>query len=262
MSASGSEELAAKAQDLLRLHHSAQPLLLPNAWDVASAKAVQAAGFPVLATSSHAVVDVLGEADDDTTDPDLIFDFTARIARAVSVPVSADLEGGYRLPAAELVDRMLAAGVVGCNLEDSDHHGGGVLLDADRHAAQLAEVRAAAQRRGVHIVLNARIDTFIRAVGDPAAQVKEAIRRARLYLKAGADCVYPIAVARREDAAALVRSIPGPVNLLAYPGGIPIGQLGQIGARRISLGGVIFSLVAARQRELLAALAAGADLET
>lgn len=260
MTNSANGELARKAEQLLSAHHGEHPLLLPNAWDAASARAVAGAGFPAVATSSRAVAEVLGEADDDSSDPDVVFSFTARIARAVPVPVTADLESGFRLSPAELVDRLLGAGVVGCNLEDTDHHGDGVLLDADRQAAYLADVRAASDRRGVHIVVNARVDTFIRQFGDQAAQVDEAIRRARLYLEAGADCVYPMAVSRREDAATLVSVIPGPLNMLARRGGLSIAELTTLGARRISLASGVFKLVTAHHNEIVHALAGGASL--
>ena len=254
-------ELAAKAQRLLDAHHSGEPLLLLNAWDVVSATAVADTGLQAVATSSHAIAEMLGHADDDSGDPNVIFALTASIARAVPVPVTADLEAGYRLPAVELVNRILDAGVVGCNLEDSDHHGDGVLIAADRQAARLAEVRAAADARGVHLVINARVDTFIRRAGDQTDPVAEAVRRARLYLEAGADCVYPIAVSRAEDAAALVEEIPGPVNLLAHRGGLSITKLTELGASRISLGAGLFNLAAERFRIVAGSLAAGSSLD-
>ncbi|MGH2927802.1 MAG: isocitrate lyase/PEP mutase family protein, partial [Solirubrobacteraceae bacterium] len=222
MTGPAGDELARKAGELMLAHHGDRPLLLPNAWDVASALAVSNAGFPVVATSSRAIAQVLGEADDDSSDPDLLFSYTSRIVRAVTVPVTADLQAGFRLSPAELVDRLLDAGLVGCNLEDTDHHGDSVLLDPDRQASYLADVRAAAARRGVHIVVNARVDTFVRQFGDQTARVDEAVRRARLYLQAGADCAYPIAVSSAEDAGALVAAVPGPLNLLARRGGLSI----------------------------------------
>ena len=253
-------ELARKAEQLLLAHFGERPLLLPNAWDVASARAVANAGFPVVATSSRAIGEVLGESDDDSSDPDVVFALTERIARAVPVPVTADLQAGLRLPPAELVERLLEAGAVGCNLEDTDHHGDGALVDADRQAAYLAEVRAAGDRRGVHVVVNARVDAFIRQVGDRAAQVEETIRRARLYLDAGADCTYPIAVSHREDVGTLVAAIPRPLNLLARRGGLSIAELTTLGARRISVASGIFELVRERHREIVGSLADGTSL--
>lgn len=253
-------ELSRKAEQLLLAHHGERPLLLPNAWDVASAEAVVKAGFPVVATSSRAIAQVFGEGDDDSGDPDVTFCFVARIARAVPVPVTADLQAGFRLPATEFVDRLLEAGVVGCNLEDTDHHGDGILVDADRQASYIADVRAAGDRRGVHVVLNARVDAFIRQWGDEPARTDEAARRAQLYLEAGADCTYPIAVSRHEEAAALVEAIPGPVNFLARKGALSIAELTSLGARRISLASGVFSLLAERHAQILRALADGVVL--
>lgn len=255
--AGGGGDLAAAAEQLRLAHHREAPLLLPNAWDVASARVVAAAGFPAVATSSRAVAQVLGVADDDSSDPEVIFDFIARIAGGVDVPVTADLEGGFQLPAADLVGKILAAGLAGCNLEDSDHHGSGTeaLLPAERQAAYLAEVRAAAAARGVHVVLNARIDTFVRGSWEGPARIEETVRRAKLYLEAGADCVYPIMVADRADAAALVEAIPGPVNLIAHGTIDEARELAALGARRISFGSGIFTAVTKRHAEIVAALA-------
>lgn len=229
-------DLASAAKALLAAHHGARPLVLANCWDVASARVVEAAGFPAVATSSHAIADVLGGRDDDTADPDVLFPFLARIAGAVSLPVTADLERGYRLSPTELVARMLDAGIVGCNLEDSDHHGAGVLIEADRQADFLAAVREASDAAGVHIVINARIDTLIRQVGDVDEQVDEAIRRATRYLAAGADCVYPITLADPARIRQFATAVSAPVNILARPGGPTIGELSAIGVRRVSLG--------------------------
>ena len=139
------------------LHHGrppGDPLVLPGPWDAASARVFEEAGFPALATPSAGVAASLGYADGDTP-ADEMFAAVARIARAVSVPVSADVEAGYGLAPGELVDRLLEAGVVGCNLEDSTD---GVLVDPHRQADRLAEVRAAA---GGRLFVNARVDTYI-----------------------------------------------------------------------------------------------------
>jgi len=246
--------LAARADALLAAHRADAPLLLPNVWDVASAKVVEAAGFPVVATSSRAIAEVLGVADDDSSDPDLVFEHLGRLAASVDRPVTADLEAGYRLAPDELVERMLAAGIVGCNLEDTDHHGDEVLVDAARQAEYLAAVRAAAGAHGVHVVINARIDCFIRHLGDPPAQLAEALRRAERYLAAGADCVYPIALADRAAIASFVSSVPGPVNVTARPGGLSLGELAELGVRRVSLGSGLFNLAREHLRAVLARL--------
>ncbi len=210
------------------LHHGRvpdDPLVLPGPWDAASARVFAAAGFPALATPSAGVAASLGY-EDGRTPADEMFAAVARIVRAVDVPVSADVEGGYGLAPKELVERLLEAGVVGCNLEDSTREG---LKDPAEHAEWLAGVRAEA---GDRLFLNARIDTFVRGVQDPEA----AIERAAAYVAAGADCVYPIA-APVAVLPLLRAGIQGPVNVLARPGEGPSpAGLGGLGATRITFG--------------------------
>ncbi|MEV7792648.1 isocitrate lyase/phosphoenolpyruvate mutase family protein [Streptomyces sp. NPDC087512] len=217
-----------KADVFRALHHGrvpGDPLVLPGPWDAASARVLAEAGFPALATPSAAVAASLGH-EDGHTPADEMFAAVARIARAVDVPVSADVEDGYGLAPGELVERLLAAGAVGCNLEDSS---GGVLRDPHEHAEWLAGVRAAA---GDRLFVNARVDTFLRGVADP----DRAIERAALYVAAGADCVYPIGAP--VDALPLLRAgIQGPVNVLARPGEGPSpAELGELGATRVTFG--------------------------
>jgi 2-methylisocitrate lyase-like PEP mutase family enzyme len=253
-------DLAARAAALLAAHSGDAPLVLPNAWDVASARAVEAAGHFV-ATSSNAIAAVIGERDDDSSRPDVIFDWLGRMAGAVSVPLSADVQAGYGLPPDELVDRLLAAGAVGCNLEDTDHHGGGgPLVDADRQAHYLAGVRSAADARGVHVVINARVDTFVRKVGDEAAQLAEALRRGRLYVEAGADCVYPIMAADPAAIRRLATELPGPINVNARRGGLSIAELTGLGVRRISLASGLHQLAMAHVASDLGRLLRGEAL--
>ncbi|MFJ2767437.1 isocitrate lyase/phosphoenolpyruvate mutase family protein [Streptomyces sp. NPDC087300] len=220
------------AVDTLRaLHHDrapGDPLVLPGPWDAASARVFEEAGSPALATPSAGIALSLGY-EDGQVPPDEMFAAVARITRAVSVPVTMDAEAGYGLGAGELVDRLLEAGAVGCNLEDS--HGGheaGVLRDPQEQADWLARVRAAA---GDRLVINARVDTFVRGVTDP----ERAVERARLYVAAGADCVYPI-LAPVEAIPALRAGVEGPLNLLARAGGPSPQELGELGATRITFG--------------------------
>jgi 2-methylisocitrate lyase-like PEP mutase family enzyme len=184
------------------------------------------AGFAALATPSAGVAASLGY-EDGATPADEMFAAVARIVRAVDVPVSADVEGGYGLAPKELVERLLEAGAVGCNLEDSD---GGVLKDPRQHADWLAEVREVAAER---LFVNARVDTFLHGDGNP----ERAIERAALYVAAGADCVYPIMAP--VDVLPLLRSgIQGPVNVFARldgEGPSPT-ELGELGATRVTFG--------------------------
>ena len=142
--------LVTQAEVLRELHRPGVPLMLPNAWDATTAKAVEAAGFPAIATSSSAIAASLGYEDGQRTPPEEMFAAVGRIAAAVDVPVTADLEAGYDLEAGELVERMLAAGAVGLNFEDTDHAADGeMLVDADTQAALVASLRSAAASLGL-----------------------------------------------------------------------------------------------------------------
>lgn len=218
------------AATLRALHHGRtpdDPLILPNPWDAAGARAFADAGFPALATPSKGVSLSLGYPDG-ALPPGEMFAAVARIARAVDVPVTADVEDGYGLAPAELVARLLDTGAVGCNLEDTDRITG-ELKDPHAHADWLAAVRAEA---GDALVVNARIDTFLRKVPDAA---RAALERARLYAAAGADCVYPI-FAPVEHLAEIGAAAGLPVNALALPGGPSPRELGQLGASRVTFG--------------------------
>ena len=229
------------ASDLLALHVPGNPLVLVNAWDVASACEVEAAGSAAVATSSAAFAASMGAADANTMPVDTVFDFVRRVVDAVHVPVTVDLEGGYGLAPVDLVGRLVDAGAVGCNLEDSDHAAGG-LLDPQRHAAYLAEVRAAA---GDGVVVNARVDTLIRQPGDGA--LDDVVRRAKLYLEAGADCVYPIGLFDPTVVRDVVAAVDAPVNANLHPT-TTVGALAGAGAARISIGPSAFRTLMAELR--------------
>jgi 2-methylisocitrate lyase-like PEP mutase family enzyme len=230
--------------------------VLANVWDAATARIVADAGAPAIATSSHAVADALGLPDTDVLGPDAAFAAVARIAAAVDVPVTADLEAGYGLEPAELVERLLDAGAVGCNIEDTDHHGDAVLVDADRHAARLAAIKAAGRSAGVDIVLNARTDAYARGLGAPEEQLAESLRRGRLYRDAGADCVYPIVVRDPAHIATLVAEL-GTVNVMALPGAPSIPELEAAGVARISVGSGLAVVAAKAVRRATERLLAG-----
>lgn len=233
--------MSATAAALRDLHHGrtpGDPLVLPGPWDAASARVFADAGFRALATPSAGIAACLGHADGQTP-PDEMFAAVARIVRAVDIPVSADVEAGYGLGAAELVDRLLEAGAVGCNLEDTDH-ATGALRDPGEQADYLAQVRAAA---GDGLVINARIDTYVCGVrggggaagDDGKARKDDTIRRGRRYAEAGADCVYPIA-APPPVLGELAAALGLPLNALALPDGPSPRALGTLGATRITFG--------------------------
>lgn len=210
---------------LRALHIPGNPLLLPNVWDAGSAAAVQEGGFPALATASAAVSAMLGYPDHEGAPVEEMFAAAGRVIRAASVPVTVDAEAGYGLPPAELVERLLAIGAAGCNLEDTY---AGELAAPEKQAEFLAAVRDAA---GDALVINARVDTFVAGLPDA---LDAAIARGRLYFAAGADCVYPI-TAPPDAVPALVEGLPGPVNANNFPGTSP-ADLAAAGVARISYG--------------------------
>jgi 2-methylisocitrate lyase-like PEP mutase family enzyme len=252
------ETLQARAAALRALHYrSGEPLVLANVWDAASARVVAGAGATAIATSSLAVAVSLGYEDRDTMAPDAVFGAVSRVAGAVSLPVTADLEAGYGLVARELVERLIAAGAVGCNLEDSDHHGGAVLVDAGVQAERIQAVRAAAEVAGVDILVNARTDAYIRELGDPAVRLDETLRRGRMYLEAGADCVYPIGMTGRDEISAVVGGLDGPVNIWLRPASPSIAELARLGVARISVAAALHRASMAGTRSAAEALYRG-----
>jgi 2-methylisocitrate lyase-like PEP mutase family enzyme len=212
-----------------------------------------------VATSSAAVTRS-SAAPDNNTARTVAFEAVRRIANGVRVPVTADLEGGYGLSGGALVEALLDAGAVGCNIEDTDHTTGDRLLDAEAHAAYLAEIRSAADAAGVPVVINARIDAIIRDPRrDPVAAMSETIRRARLYFDAGVDCVYPISLNRASIAAELIQAL-GRRHVNVNPSK-PLSALADAGAARVSLGAGPFHFLMAefeRRTKLLLAGDAGA----
>ncbi|MFE1766158.1 isocitrate lyase/phosphoenolpyruvate mutase family protein [Streptomyces angustmyceticus] len=222
-----STDRAPAAAALRALHHGPRlPLVLPGPWDAASARVFADAGFPALATPSAGIAASLGY-EDGRTPADEMFAAIARIVRSVGIPVSADVEAGYGLPARELAGRLADAGAVGCNLEDTDP-ATGALRDPREQADLLAAVRAAA---GEGLVINARIDTYLHGGKD----IEETVRRGRLYAAAGADCVYPI-LAPPPLLADLAARIGLPVNAVVTPDGPAPRELGALGAARITFG--------------------------
>lgn len=232
------DALVSLADHFRALHHADRPLVLPNAWDVGSALAVERAGAPALATTSSGVAASLGHPDGEHIPPGEMFLAVLRIAGAVRVPVTADLESGYGLAAEELVEQLLRAGAIGLNVEDTDHSGKQPRLrDVDAQAERVAALRRAAGQARVPVVINARVDVFLRGSGQLRERVNDAIGRSTAYLAAGADCVYPIGLDDAGSIGRLVRRVDGPVNILLRPGSPTLKQLRGLGVRRVSVGG-------------------------
>jgi len=257
-----------KAELLRSLHVPGRPLVLANVWDAGSAVVAARAGAPALATTSAGVAWSVGAADGDRIDREAALAAVARIAAAVDVPLSADVENGFGADAAGVADTVrgvLDAGAVGINLEDSIWHrapGDGPLRAVAESAERVAAARAAADERGVPLYLNARTDVYLRLREEPAALLEQALERAAAYLAAGASGVFVPGVTDLETVAALTKGIDGPVNILAGPGAPPVAELAAAGVARVSLGSDVavaaYALMARATEELLTAGTYGA----
>jgi 2-methylisocitrate lyase-like PEP mutase family enzyme len=236
-------DLGSRCDRLRSLHVPGTPLVLPNAWDVASARAVVAAGFPVVATTSGGVAASLGYEDHERAPRAEMLAAARRIAGAVEV-VTVDAEAGYGMEPGDLVAALKKMGAAGCNLEDTDH-ATGELRDPVEHAAWLRAVRQAASDQSYPLVINARIDVFLSALasgsdaGSQAELVSEALRRAHAYVEAGADCVFPIVLWERDALATFVSEVPGPVNVLRIPQAPSHAELAELGVARLSYGSLL-----------------------
>jgi len=241
------------------LQRPGAPLLLPNAWDVGTARAVVAAGFPVVATTSGGVAATLGYEDHEGAPGDEMLAADARIARGVDVPVTVDAEAGYGMEPAALVAALQRMGAAGCNLEDSDYAAGG-LRDPDRHAEWLGAVRQAASDNRYPLVINARVDVFLSGVlagASPETQeelVPEALRRAHAYLEAGVDCVYPIALWETGALRRFISEARGPVNVIRLPQMPSLAELAELGVARVSWAMLLHREAMARFEDQLASL--------
>jgi 2-methylisocitrate lyase-like PEP mutase family enzyme len=260
MRLSSDTELQSRCDLLRSLHQPGAPLLLPNAWDVATARAVVAAGFPVVATTSAGVAAALGFEDHERAPADEMLAAAARIAGGVDVPVTVYAEAGYGMGPEELVAALRRAGAAGCNLEDTDHATGS-LRDPDRHAQWLGAVRRAASDDGYPLVINARVDVFLGpllAGAGPGTQeelVPEALRRAHAYIDAGVDCVYPIALWETDPLRHFISQVGVPVNVARLPQAPSPAELAGLGAARVSWGPFLYREAIARFQQQLSSIA-------
>ncbi|MFD8893414.1 isocitrate lyase/phosphoenolpyruvate mutase family protein [Streptomyces sp. NPDC059566] len=242
---------AAKATAFAALHTPTAPLALANAWDVASARIVEATGAPAVATTSAGVAWSLGSPDGDALARDRALDLVARVVSAVSVPVTADIEGGFGAdPAAvgETVTGVIAAGAVGINIEDGHR-------DPAEQIERLAAARAAADAAGVPLYINARVDTYLRGFGASATRLDDTLARASAYLRAGATGIFVPGVLDPGTVAELAKGIDAPLNVLLGPDAPTVAALGALGVSRVSLGSWVaeaaYALVRRAAEELI-----------
>ena len=189
--------------------------------------------------TSAGIAAVLGYPDGEVAPREEMLEMAARIVHAVEVPVSVDVEAGYGTSdeaAAETATAAIAAGAVGLNFEDAWHGGPEPLLPLERQVGRIRAIREAAEREGVPLVINARIDVFLREVGEPESRFEETVRRANAYRAAGADCLFVLSVLDGETIGRLVKAFAGPLNVFAFPQTPPVTELERLGVRRLSIG--------------------------
>lgn len=241
---------------LRALHVPGDPVVLPNVWDAASARVAEKAGFPALATTSGGVAKSLGFRDGEDAPVDEMLAAVSRITGAVGVPVTADMESGYGLPAPELVERLADAGACGLNFEDTDHATGG-LRDVAEQAERVAALRAACDEQGADLVINARVDVFVRGEGTEAERMPDGLARAQAYVEAGADSIFPILLAGESTIRDFVSAVDAPLNIYLRQECPPLARLADLGVARVSFGSSLMGLALERLNQVVEALRKG-----
>ena len=233
---------AEKAERFRKLHRGPRILALPNAWDVASARILEEVGYPAIATSSAAIAFSLGYPDGQRVSRDQMLDAVGRIARAVRVPVTADMESGYGTTVKDMVETakaVIAAGAIGMNVEDVTGDDESSQVDLALQAEKIRAIRETCSSQGVPLVLNARTDIYLMPIGEAATRFERTTERLRNYHQAGADCVFAPGVNDRETIAELVKAIGAPLNILVSADCPPLAELEKIGVARVSAGSAV-----------------------
>ncbi|OBI83386.1 isocitrate lyase/phosphoenolpyruvate mutase family protein [Mycobacterium sp. 1245805.9] len=243
---------AERATALLELHRPGDPVILPTVWDAWSARLATDAGFAALTVGSHPLADSIGKPDNEGMSFDDVLTRVAQITAAVDVPVSVDVESGYGQPPARLIEGLLGVGAVGLNIEDTVHSEGKRLRSAGEHAELVGALRAAADAAGVHVVINARTDLFLRRDGDDADRVERAVARLTEAAAAGADVLYPVGRHDPDTLRRLAAELPLPINAIALPDQDDPASFGPLGVARVSFGPFLQAALAARAKDLLA----------
>jgi 2-methylisocitrate lyase-like PEP mutase family enzyme len=246
------EVLQQRAATLKALHVPGDPVILPTVWDAWSAAVAVDAGFAALTVGSHPVADSIGKEDGEGMSFDDLLARIAQITGAVDVPISVDVESGYGETPQRLIEGLLSVGAVGLNVEDTVHKEGKRLRSAEEHAALVGELRKASDAAGVHVVINARTDVFVRKDGDDSDRVDRAIARLTLAADAGADSLYPVGRHDDETQRRLTSELPLPVNAIALPDQDDPATFGPLGVGRISFGPFLQRALTGRAEELLA----------
>jgi len=227
------------AREFLKLHGGSKILVLPNAWDVASARIFEEAGFPAIGTSSAGVAFSLGYPDGQKIRREEMLAVVRRIAEAVDVPITADVEAGFGSTPEAVADKareVIAAGAMGMNLEDGDEGRPDFLVDLARQKEIIRAVLEVGKGAGISFVLNARTDIFLYGIGPAETRLARAIERLNAYREAGAQSLFAPGVKDKETIAQLARGLTGPLNILATVGTPPVAELQRLGVARVSVG--------------------------
>ncbi|HEY6283143.1 MAG TPA: isocitrate lyase/phosphoenolpyruvate mutase family protein [Nitrososphaerales archaeon] len=229
---------AEKAEVFRGLHDRKKPLILPNAWDVPSARVFEDAGFPAVATSSAGMMVSLGYPDGEEIPTEELISAVRRIARVVSVPLTVDIVGGFGQGPEDVsrtVKGVVDAGAVGINIEDFVHSTK-ALLPVEKQVERLRAVVRLQKSIDVHFVINARTDAFRFGPGDEGAKLDEAIRRGIAYRDVGADCVYPMGLTDAVSISKFVKAVDFPMNVMVRKGLPSVPELLRMGVARVSFG--------------------------
>jgi 2-methylisocitrate lyase-like PEP mutase family enzyme len=229
---------ADKAQDFRGLHHGKRMLILPNAWDVPSARVFENAGFPAVATSSAGLMVSLGYPDGEVMDRDQFVSAVRRIAGVLLVPLSVDIVAGFGKTTKEVlttVKAILRAGGIGINIEDFVH-ATKKLYPIERQVENVRGIRKLGDTVGIPLVINARTDALRFGTGDEESKFAEAVRRAIAYRDAGADCVYPMGLIDAVSIRRFLKELDFPINVMVRKGLPPITELENLGVARVSFG--------------------------
>jgi 2-methylisocitrate lyase-like PEP mutase family enzyme len=235
-------EQGRKAETLRKLHGGPRVLVLPNAWDAASARVLEDLGYPAIATTSAGVAFALGYRDGQRISRDEMLEAVGRIARAVRVPVTADMEAGYGVTPAEMTvtaKAIVEAGAVGLNLEDVTGETEDSQVDLALQVEKIQTIRQVSASMGVSLVINARTDVYLMPIGAESTRFDRTVERLRAYHRAGADCLFAPGVSDRDLIAKLVKAVAAPVNILLSPGCPTITELEKIGVARVSAGSAV-----------------------
>ena len=229
-----------KAKQFYNLHHSGRVLILPNIWDCLGANLLESLNYPAIATASASIAFTNGYDDGQKISFESVLAILKKIVSSVSIPVSADIESGFAendLQLEENIKQLLATGIVGINIEDTDKETNSI-VPTETQCEKIKLIKKVSEEVGVPLFINARADVYLRGKNfvTPESKFEEALKRGRAYKAAGAGCFYPIAMTRQEDIKRMVEQLQMPVNVITIPGIPELNTLNEIGVARVSLG--------------------------